>query len=98
MKRFLADKSLIPDENLIKIKYEDLEINPMEQWRRAYEGLNIAGFSELEAAMQAYLVAIKGYQKNKYEIDANVISKVNQHWQFVFDEGGTIVLKPRNKE
>ncbi len=98
MKKFLTDKECIPAENLIEIKYEDLETTPLEQIRRVYESLNISGFTEVEPAMQAYLTSINDYQKNKYVIDDDVISKVNQHWQFAFDEWGYTRIEPLQQE
>ena len=94
MKRFLADKACIPAENMVEVRYEDLETTPLAQVRRVYEGLNIPGFTEVEPVMQAYLASIDGYQKNEYEIDDDVITKVNQHWQFALDEWGYTALEP----
>jgi hypothetical protein len=98
MQRFLADKALIPAGNLVEVKYEDLEKDPLAQLRKVYETLSLPGFAEAEPAFHAYLTSIAGYQKNPQEIDDDVITEVNQHWQFALDEWGYERLEPRSRE
>jgi hypothetical protein len=94
MQKFLADKAVIPAGNFVEVKYEDLEEAPLAQLRKVYETLSLPGFAEAEPAMHAYLDSIAGYQKNPQKMDDNVITKVNEHWQFAFDEWGYERLEP----
>jgi hypothetical protein len=80
------------------VKYEDLEKEPLAQLRKVYETLSLPGFAEAEPAMHAYLDSIAGYQKNPQKMDDNVITKVNEHWQFAFDEWGYERLEPASGE
>jgi len=88
MEKFLADKKAIPAGNLVEIKYEDLESSPLDQLRKIYQTLDLSGFAEAEPAFRAYVDSVSGYRKNAYEIDEEVIGKVNRNWQFAFDEWG----------
>ena len=89
MQRFLADKSLIPKGNLVEIKYEDLDKEPIVQLRKIYETLSLPGFAEAEPAFRAYLDSISGYQKLAHkQLDDNLTTKINQNWQFAFDALG----------
>ena len=94
MRKFLADKALIPPDHLVEVRFEDLEKNPMDQLKRVYEGLRLPGFDETAPAVRAYLRSIEGYQKNAYEIDDHVIRKVNRKWRFAFDEWGYALREP----
>ena len=94
MQSFLEDRALIPAENLVEVRFEDLEVAPLDQLRRVYEGLGLPGFAEAEPAFRAYLTSIAGYQKNRYELTDEVIAKVNRHWKFAFDEWGYARLEP----
>jgi len=94
MKKFLADKACIPEENLVELKYEDLETTPLVEMKKVYEGLKIPNFEDVEPAMRTYLASVRGYQKNEYEIDDDVITKVNEHWRFAFDAWGYRALEP----
>ena len=94
MRKFLEERSLIPPANLIEVRYEDLEADPIGQLRRVYEGLRLTGFAAAEPAFRAYLDSVRGFEKNPYRVDDAVIEKVNRHWQFAFDAWGYERLQP----
>lgn len=95
MQKFFADKSLIPKGNLVEVKYEDLDKEPIEQLRKIYDTLGLPGFAEAEPAFRAYLDSIKGYQKNVYKkLEDSLITKVNQNWSFAIDALGYERLEP----
>lgn len=88
MQRFLADRPIIPEGNLVEVRFEDLESSPLAQLSHVYKSLGLPGFSDTEAAFRSYIDSVSGYKKNTYEMDRSVIDKVNEHWQFAFDEWG----------
>ena len=92
MHKFLADKALIPIENLIEVRFEDLEVAPLGQLERIYRILDIPGFEQAQPDIQKYLDSIVAYQKNEYNLTQEIIDKVNQHWGFAFDEWGYKML------
>jgi hypothetical protein len=94
MQRFLADRVLIPRENLVSVKFEDLEAAPLDELRRIYESLALPGFSEAEPAFRAHIAGVADYQKNRYDLTDADIAKVNQHWAFAFEEWGYARLEP----
>ncbi len=85
MKKFLTKKSLIPPGNLVEVKFEDLEANPLSELRRIYTGLNLPGFEDVEPAFSSYISSQAEYVKNQYELSPEDIKAVQQHWQFVFE-------------
>ena len=85
MRKYLADKALIPPENLVQVSFEELERAPLEQLRRIYDHLTLPGYDQSEPDFRAYLESIRGYRKNRYEIGRPEIAKVNRHWGFVFE-------------
>ncbi|HEY48579.1 MAG TPA: sulfotransferase [Dehalococcoidia bacterium] len=89
MQKFLADKVLIPEGNLVEVKYEELDKEPLAQLRKIYETLSLPGFDEAEPAFRAYLDSIAGYQKLSHKtVDTAAIEKINERWGFVFDALG----------
>ncbi len=95
MQKFFADKSLIPKGNLVEVKYEDLDKEPLIQLRKIYETLGLPGFAEAEPAFKAYLDSIKGYQKNVYKkLEESLIQNVNQNWSFAVEALGYKRLEP----
>ena len=96
MKKFLADKALIPRGNLVEVRFEDLETEPLDQLRKIYSGLGLTGFAQAEPAFRAYIDSVTGYQKNKHTASDEIIDKVNQNWPFAFDEWGYTPLEAGN--
>jgi len=99
MQKLLADKALIPAGNLVEVKYEDLDKEPLAQLRKIYETLGLPGFAEAEPAFRAYLDSIAGYQKLAHKtLDDGAITKINRNWQFAFDALGYKLIEPAGKE
>jgi hypothetical protein len=99
MQKLLADKALIPAGNLVEVKYEDLDKEPLAQLRKVYETLGLPGFAEAEPAFRAYLDSISGYQKLAHKtLDDGAITKINQNWQFAFDALGYKLIEPASTE
>jgi hypothetical protein len=94
MQQYLADRELIPAGNLGELSFEELEADPLAETRRIYEALGLPGFAEAEPAFRAYLASVADYQRNEYELTADVIDLVNRHWSFAFDTWGYQRLDP----
>jgi hypothetical protein len=89
MKRFLEEKSLIPPENLVEVRFEDLESDPLSQLQRIYSELNLAGFDGVQLVFRSYLSERKNYQKNAYTpLDEETVSKINREWRFALEAWG----------
>ena len=86
--RYEADKLLIPEGNLVEIKFEDFEHNAFDLAKEIYSKLKLQGFNEAEADIRAYLDKKKGYKKNKYQYKEETIQIVEKHWSKALDEWG----------
>lgn len=88
MRHYLKDRNLIPPRNLIEISYDELDENPMEVMRRIYIRLNFWPFARVRGRLNRYLVTLKNYQKNKYQMSPGDLENVNRNWAFAFEEWG----------
>ena len=88
MQKLLADRPLIPEGNLVEVRFEDLETKPLDVLRTIYETLGLPGFAEAEPRFRSYLESIAGYKKLDYKPDDSVTAKVNEHWGFALDALG----------
>lgn len=86
--QYEADKHLIPDGNLVEIKFEDFEADAMGMTEEIYKKLGIEGFAEAKEKIQAYVGEKKGYKKNKYKYDDRTIQLVNDNWSFALEKWG----------
>ena len=88
MKKFLAEKFLIPRENFIELRFEDVEANPLAEICRVYDSLALPGFKMAEPGFRTYISSQANYLKNTYDLNDEVVAKVNRNWQFTFDAWG----------
>jgi hypothetical protein len=72
-------KSMIPGENLVEIKYEDLVHEPIAAIRAIYNQFGIASIEKDLPQMSSYLQKSRELRKNHYEISAPTIALVNQY-------------------
>ncbi|MFX1279356.1 MAG: sulfotransferase [Promethearchaeota archaeon] len=85
MEKYFREKELIPKENLIEIKFEDLEKDPISILESIYKHLRLKGFSRVRNQFEKYLLLIKNYQKNIYNFTKEKISLVQEYWKFTID-------------
>lgn len=86
--KYFAEKDLIPDGNLIEVKYEDFVENPIQGLQAIYQSLDLKYFEESNENFNSYLESVKGYKKNKHELDETVIEKISSRWQFTVQRWG----------
>jgi len=84
MKKFIDEAGLIPKENYINIRYEDLEQNTFAVMQEIYRSLEL-NFSPAESPVLTHLASIKNYKKNEFSIDPIILDKINKRWKFAFD-------------
>ncbi len=88
MSRYLRDRTLIPEGNLVEVRFEDLERSPLEQMASVYERLGLPQWEEARPHVERYLNAQIGYRKNHFRLSDSDIEKVERHWGFALDAWG----------
>lgn len=86
--KYENDKKLIPEGNLIEVKFEDFEANASEMTKTIYEKLTIPGYDEAKNDIEKYLGKKKGYKKNKYKYDDRTVHLVEKYWDFALKDWG----------
>ena len=89
MQRYLDEKHLIPEGQLIEVPYADLIAQPLERMRGIYGTLSLPEFGEVEAKMGTYLEGQKSYKRLKHELPAEERERVSdrfepfiKHWDY----------------
>jgi hypothetical protein len=88
MNSFFEQKKLIPEENYIELRYEDLVKDPLKQVKKIYTKLKLPGFKKALPCMNEYLEQKKSYKTNVYKIDKKIIDKVKKSWSFTIKKWG----------
>jgi hypothetical protein len=88
MRKYEADKTLIPAGNLVEIRYEDFEADPLTQLKAIYKQLNIPGFETKKEIFKAYISEQEEFKVNKHKISRATLDVVLARWQPFMDLWG----------
>ena len=81
---WFEQKSLIPDNQLLTIRFEDLKKNPLETMDDIYQFLDCKPDTN---DLKNYLQSVSDYQQNKYDsLTDELENTISQRFRFVFDE------------
>jgi omega-hydroxy-beta-dihydromenaquinone-9 sulfotransferase len=86
--RLIEDRALIPEGNLVEVRYDDLVGNELEVLRHIYGTLRLPDWDAYEHAIKPYLDSIAGYKVNKLTIDPELEEYVYDRWRIVYDTYG----------
>jgi omega-hydroxy-beta-dihydromenaquinone-9 sulfotransferase len=76
---YLEQKSLIPEGNLLEIRFEDFERDPMKEMRLIYNKLFREDFAKAERYFSDYIQSQKSHKKNKYFVEQEEVDAVQKH-------------------
>ena len=82
MTSYFKERQLIPHGNLIELKFEDFEVNTMNELNRIYSELDISGFERAKNKMAFYLSSLSDYKKNTYTLPHEIITSIKRKWDF----------------
>jgi hypothetical protein len=79
MDDFLEQKSLIPAGNLMEIRFEEFEQNPVNEMEHIYSNLLNEDFAAVKQYFSKYFNTQKSHKKNKYLVEAGTIEEIRKH-------------------
>lgn len=85
---YQAEKGLIPEGNLIEVKFEDFEADALGMTEKIYRTLSLPGWEAARPAVEQYVGSKKGYKKNKYQYAERTRTLVESHWGDVLTDWG----------
>ena len=86
--KYEEQKHLIPEGNLVEVKFEDFEQDAFAMTEDIYKKLNLPGFEESKAEIEKYLGKKKGYKKNQYKYADRTVRLVEENWGMALKEWG----------
>jgi hypothetical protein len=89
MKKYIAEKNLIPKENLVEVSFDDMEKDSYGQIENMYAKLDLPNFDQAKPFIEEYLNSVKNYKKNKFRnLRPDMQERINKEWKFAFEEWG----------
>ena len=88
MSQLIEDKHLIPENNFIELRFEDLEKAPVKELKKIYDHLQIPGFEEASESFNNYLLSSSGYKKNVHAIEKKLLDRILTEFRFTMEAWG----------
>jgi hypothetical protein len=88
MRRYLHDRELVPAGHLVEVRYENLDLSPVETIASIYQGLDLPHRDEAMERLRSYLGEAQPYQKNKHSENLEFRRRIAERWSFAFDAWG----------
>lgn len=76
MEKWFTDKGLIPPENLIELRHEDIVARPLKVVESVYRQFGLQSWSDAEPGLQAYINSLAGYQNNEYSFNPGYLVRI----------------------
>jgi len=77
---FERDRSDVPANRLVDVRYDDLIQDPIAQVRGIYEQLELGGFDQLEPKLSEFWSGQAEYRTNHFELDDHTKAEVRRRW------------------
>ena len=84
IKDYEEQKSLIPKEHLVEIRYEDFQKDPLEGLQQIYLALGIKGFDQALPAFTNYVNEQKKFEKASHSFDREEVERIRTRLDFAF--------------
>ena len=91
MNAYFEQRGLLADDELVEVRYRDLQDDPMGLMAGIYEQLGLPGFDAAAPRFEAYLDSQSDYRKNVLPLADNEKAEVARRWRPIFDALGYAV-------
>ncbi len=86
--KYFKEKGLIPQKNLVEVRYEDFIVQPFAEIKRVYHTLGIPGFKDCEETFKSYIASQSKVKTHKYTIDKQLKKKIYTYFKPTIDRWG----------
>jgi hypothetical protein len=86
--KYLQEKKLIPQENLIELRYKEFVKEPLQSLEMIYTQFGMPGFKQAKPVFENYLKKHSVYERNHFIIDEQTKKKVYTEWKVIFKKFG----------
>jgi len=82
---YLDQRSEIPENQLIEVKFESLVADPLAEMERVYQQLEIGEFDSTKPSISEYFEKRKDHKTNPLSIDETLRSDIDNNWNEYMD-------------
>ncbi|MHA7872598.1 MAG: sulfotransferase family protein, partial [Hyphococcus sp.] len=88
MRAYERDAAETPPEQLVELRYDELDAAPLQAVEKVYGALALPGFEDAREPFEDYLGSIKSFKKNKFEYSDETAAKVEKRLGYFIEKWG----------
>ena len=88
MRKWLSERCLIPRENLIELRHEDVIARPVEMVDSIFRQFGLTNWSAIHPRLKAYADSLAGYQNNEYTFDVEYLKRIDPYIREIAEQMG----------
>ena len=88
MRAYWSAKETIPPENLVEVRFEEFEKEPLAVLERIYRELRLPGFGKARDRFEKYIASQGSYEKNRYAVSRETVDRITRSWRFAIERLG----------
>lgn len=88
MQKYLKDRSMLGEDQLVEIRYEEFASNPLPFLDKVYNQLKIGNFNEVKPRFEAYIESQNKFEPNKHQLPQSTVDRIYEKWGFAMDAFG----------
>ncbi len=88
MRAYERDAAAVPADQLVELRYDDLDADPMAALGKVYDGLSLPGLEEARPKFERYLASVATFKKNKFDYSDEAAAKVEARLGYFIEKWG----------
>ena len=76
MRAYERDAASVPAEQLVELRYDELDSDPLGSVEKIYQALALPGFDAARERFERYLASVSTFKKNKFDYSDEAAAKV----------------------
>ncbi len=76
MRDYERDAAAVPADQLVELRYDDLDAEPIAAVQKVYDALDLPGFDAAKDKFERYLASVSTFKKNKFDYSDEAAAKV----------------------
>ena len=73
---YLEQKHLVPEGDLLEIKFDNYEEDPLSYVKSIYDAFQLEGFDENRHRFDQYIESLSSYKKNKHKVSREYLDRI----------------------
>lgn len=88
MRAYEADAADVPAGQLVELRYDDLDADPVAAVEACYAGLALPGFETAKPQFERYIASVASFEKNRFDYSDEAAAKVEARLGYFIEKWG----------